>query len=300
MTDHVSAQTTAREQRPTFPDYSFAANYVQTPGGTMHYVDEGSGPVVVMLHGNPTWSYYYRHLAAALSSRFRVIVPDHIGCGFSDKPDGYDYSLNNHINNISHLLYHLHIDSCSLVVHDWGGAIGIGYATRHIASIRHLVILNTAAFRSRRIPLRIRICRWPLLGAIIVRGLNGFARPATFMAVQKPMAKEVAAAYLAPYGSWRQRIGIHQFVKDIPLSPNHPSYQTLVDIEHGLDRFAELQTPALIVWGGKDFCFNDHFYKQWTTRLPHAHRHYLADAGHYVLEDGHGAVEPLIASFLHA
>ncbi len=300
MTDHALSQTTAGNGRPAFPDYPFAANYAQTPGGAMHYVDEGSGPAVVMLHGNPTWSYYYRHLVTALSPHFRVIVPDHIGCGFSDKPIRYDYFLNNHINNISYLLNHLGIDSCSLVVHDWGGAIGMGYATRRIASIRHLVILNTAAFRSRRIPLRIRICRWPLVGALIVRGLNGFARPATFMAVQKPMAKEVAAAYVAPYRSWRQRVGIHQFVKDIPLKQDHPSYQTLVHIEHGLHHFAALQTPALIVWGGKDFCFNDHFYKQWTARLPHARSHYLANAGHYVLEDGHGTVEPLIAAFLRA
>ncbi|SHH58298.1 haloalkane dehalogenase [Desulfofustis glycolicus DSM 9705] len=299
MTDLALTQMNAGQRRPTFPDYPFAANFVQTPGGSMHYIDEGSGPAVIMLHGNPTWSYYYRHLITALSSRFRVIAPDHIGCGLSDKPEGYDYCLNNHINNISYLLDHLHINSCSLVVHDWGGAIGMGYATRNSASIQRLVILNTAAFPSRRIPLRIRICRWPLLGALIVRGCNGFAWPATFMAVQKPLAKEVAAAYLAPYGSWRQRVGIHRFVKDIPLSPAHPSFRTLVEIGDGLNRLAERQTPTLLVWGGKDFCFNDHFYRQWTTRFPHARCHYLAAAGHYVLEDGHGMVEPLIASFLH-
>ncbi|MBE0585012.1 MAG: hypothetical protein IH612_14795 [Desulfofustis sp.] len=137
-----------------------------------------------------------------------------------------------------------------------------------------------------------------MIGAFIVRGCNGFAWPATFMAVQKPLAGEVAAAYLAPYDSWQHRVGIHRFVKDIPLAPGHPSYQTLVDIENGLGIFAARHTPALIVWGGKDFCFNEHFYKQWQLRLPHEHGHYLDNAGHYVLEDGHGQVEPLIKSFL--
>ncbi|MBE0583532.1 MAG: alpha/beta fold hydrolase, partial [Desulfofustis sp.] len=122
-------------ERPNFPDYSFAPRFVQTPGGRMHYIDEGQGPVVVMLHGNPTWSYFYRHLIASLSSRFRVIVPDHLGCGFSDKPQRYDYCLENHINNIDRLLAYLHIDKLSLVVHDWGGAIGMGYATRHSEAI---------------------------------------------------------------------------------------------------------------------------------------------------------------------
>lgn len=280
------------------PDYSFASQFVQIPGGRLHYLDEGQGQAVVMLHGNPTWSYFYRHLVQALSDRFRVIVPDHIGCGMSDKPQDYNYCLENHINNISYLVDSLDISRFSLVMHDWGGAIGMGYASRHSERIERLVILNTAAFRSQRLPLRIRLCGWPLIGALIVRGLNGFAWPATFMAVKKPLAKDVAAAYLQPYDSWRNRIGVLRFVQDIPLTPTHPSYRTLVDIEQSLTVFADRRTPMLIVWGGKDFCFNDQFYNEWRRRFPEARCHYLADAGHYVLEDGRGTVEPLIASFL--
>ncbi len=281
-----------------FPDYPFDSHYLSTPAGRLHYLDEGQGPVVVMLHGNPTWSFYYRHLVQALSDRFRVIVPDHLGCGLSDKPQSFDYSLEQHVKNLELLLDHLQVTRLSLVLHDWGGAIGMGYATRHSKRVHQLVILNTAAFRSTRIPLRIRICRWPLLGPLLVRGCNGFARAAVFMAVAQPMAKPVAAAYLAPYNSWHNRVAIHRFVQDIPLSSSHPSYAFLAAIEAGLAQFREQRTPMLIIWGGKDFCFNDSFYNEWQRRFPAADCHYLHDVGHYVLEDGHGTVEPLIAAFL--
>ena len=138
-----------------------------------------------MLHGNPSWSYYYRNLANLLKSSYRVIVPDHIGCGLSDKPQDYPYRLKNHIDNIESLVTHLNVEKCSLVVHDWGGAIGMGYAVRHPDAIDSLIILNTAAFRSQKIPWRIKICRTPLLGPLLIRGFNAFAGAAVFMAVTK-------------------------------------------------------------------------------------------------------------------
>jgi len=278
-------------------DYPFTSHYISVSGGRLHYLDEGEGPVITMLHGNPTWSYYFRNLVQLLSKDFRVIVPDHIGCGLSDKPGTYDYSLEQHIANLSLLLDSLGISSTSLVVHDWGGAIGMGYATRFADHIEKVVILNTAAFRSTRIPFRIRICRWPVLGKFLVCGLNGFARAALFMAVENRLSKPVEAAYLAPYNSWKNRAAIFGFVKDIPLSAKHPSYQTLTDIEDGLVNLRAKNIPMLIIWGGKDFCFNDHFYQEWRRRFPQASCHYLKNCGHYILEDGKGIVEPLIEDF---
>ena len=270
---------------------------IEIGGHLLSYIDEGAGAgeTVVMVHGNPTWSFYYRHLANHLKNHFRVIVPDHIGCGHSDKPQDYPYRLENHISNLEVLLEQID-GPISLVVHDWGGAIGFGYAVRHPEKIKSLVVLNTAAFRSRHIPLRILICRIPFLGALLVRGLNGFAYPATFMAVAKKMAKEVKKALLAPYGNWHDRVAIHQFVQDIPLSPKHPSWQTLVGVENGLKEL--LSKKMLILWGGRDFCFNDLFYKEWCARFPEAEKKYFADAGHYILEDLHGEIEPLILDFL--
>lgn len=279
-------------------EYSFASKYLQLSQGRLHYLDEGAGPAVVMVHGNPTWSYYYRNLVKTLSSRFRVIVPDHLGCGLSDKPLDFDYTLENHIDNLLLLLNHLEIERTSMVVHDWGGPVGLGAAADEGVELEKLVILNTAAFRSTRIPFRIRICRWPLIGKFLVQGLNGFAGAAVFMAVEKKMAKEVAKGYLSPYDSWNHRLAVYEFVKDIPMNPAHRSYSTLVQIEKSLENLKNRRVPAAIFWGGKDFCFNDYFYEQWKDRMPEAEFHYFKDWGHYVLEDGKGRIETLIDQFL--
>lgn len=284
----------------TLPDYPFSSNFLQLPEGRLHYVDEGTGPAVLLVHGNPTWSYYFRHLITTLSENFRVIAVDHLGCGLSDKPQRYPYRLQNHIDNLESLLEELEIKEASLVVHDWGGPIGLGYFTRNIERLRRLVVLNTAAFHAPYVPWRIRVCAISFIGALIVRGFNGFAWPATWMAVNKPLAPSTKKAYLLPYNSWRHRIGVHRFVRDIPLSKQHPTYSLISTIEAGLPRIKEHEVPLMIVWGGKDFCFNRYYFEQWRIRFPDAHTHYLAEAGHYVLEDGHGVVEPIIKDFFCA
>lgn len=266
-------------------DYSFQSNYFQINGHRLHYLDEGSGPVIVMVHGNPTWSYYYRRCVTLLAKSHRVIAVDHMGCGYSDKPADYAYTLETHRQNLLRLLEHLDVGYYSLIVHDWGGAIGIGCAAYAPEKIEKLVVLNTAAFRSSRIPFRIQICKWPIIGEIIVRAFNGFAWPATFMATVKPLSKEVKESYLAPYNNWKNRIAVYNFVRDIPLTPQHPSYQTLVEVEQGLMALAEHKTPTLVLWGGKDFCFNDSFYHEWCHRMPHAEQVYYKNGGHYILED---------------
>ena len=277
--------------------YPFTPKSVTVAGGyTMSCLDEGSGPAVVMVHGNPSWSYLYRNLVTELKSTHRCIVPDHLGCGLSDKPQDYPYRLQNHIDNLENLLDQLQVDTCVLVVHDWGGAIGMGWAGRHPDRVAGLVVLNTAAFHSSRIPFRIALCRWPVLGPLLVRGLNGFARPATFMAVHNKMLPEVAAGFLHPYNSWKNRVAVLRFVQDIPLQENHPSFQTLSTVEASLDRLQD--KPLLLCWGGEDFCFNDHFYGQWQHRFPVADSHYFPEAGHYVLEDALDEIMLLLTPFL--
>jgi haloalkane dehalogenase len=275
--------------------YLFNPKTASIDGHNLSYLDEGEGPVIVMLHGNPTWSFFYRNLVLKLRDRYRVVVPDHMGCGLSDKPQGYDYTLENHINNIEELLTRLDIERYSLVVHDWGGAIGMGLATRAPERLVSAVVMNTAAFRSGRIPLRINICRTPLLGDIIIRGFNGFAWPATFMAVRKKMPREVVRGYLAPYNSWRNRIATLRFVQDIPLSQEDRSYKTIVKIEKGLEKL--IDKPMLLAWGGRDFCFSREFYDEWVDRFPGAEKHYFPEAGHYLLEDADDEIMPLIDSF---
>ncbi|HKD36019.1 MAG TPA: alpha/beta fold hydrolase, partial [Pirellulales bacterium] len=165
--------------------YPFASHYLNHSGVRQHYLDEGAGPPLLLVHGNPTWSFHWRNLVTALAPRFRLVAPDHVGCGLSDKPPDYSYRLAQHIENLTALVERLDLREITLVAHDWGGPIGLGAALRCRERFARLVLLNTAAFRSKQIPWRIRICRTPLLGPLAVRGANGFARAALTMAVCK-------------------------------------------------------------------------------------------------------------------
>lgn len=280
--------------------YPFASHTLALGNETMHYLDEGKGEAVVMVHGNPTWSFYYRRVVEALRPTHRTIVPDHIGCGFSSKPQDYPYTLKTHIDNLETLLAATlgEREPVTLIVHDWGGAIGMGWAVRHPERVRRIVVLNTAAFCSARIPWRINVCRVPGLGAFLIRGFNAFAGAAVHMAVAKHgrMTPEVKAGYLKPYDSWHNRIATLRFVQDIPLHAGIASYPVLQEIEAGLMRFS--RTPMLIQWGGLDWCFDRWFYDEWRKRFPQAMAEYFADAGHYVLEDAHERIIPNLKRFL--
>jgi pimeloyl-ACP methyl ester carboxylesterase len=262
-------------------------------------VDEGGGSTIVMLHGNPTWSFYYRNLITALRDEHRVIAPDHVGCGLSDKPRRYPYTLSTHVENFSRLMDHLRLSNITLAVHDWGGAVGLGWAMHNLDRVRRLVLFNTAAFFGP-VPFRIRVCRLPFLGRIAVLNFNAFARAALRMAcVQRDrMTAAVRSGYLFPYGTPSERIAIWRFVRDIPLSPRAPSHPIVKEIEQNLPRFREL--PSMIFWGGKDFCFNDGFLDRWKSFLPRAVVHRFPDAGHYVVEDAHERIIPLFRAFVSA
>jgi haloalkane dehalogenase len=278
--------------------YPFHTGRLPLVGGALSYVDEGTGPPVVMVHGNPTWSFYYRRLIAALSPTNRVVVPDHMGCGLSDKPQDYPYTLAQHTANLGTLIDNLGLDTIDLVVHDWGGAIGMGWAVRNPQRVRRIVVLNTAAFLSPRLPWRIAVCRYPILGDLAVRGLNGFAGAALFMAVERPLDPLVRQGLLHPYGTWANRVAIQHFVRDIPMSPRHPTWAVVDAVDRELVNLRD--KPMLILWGGKDWCFNDHYLAGWLARFPDAEAVRFDDAGHYVLEDAHKAIVPRVARFLAA
>lgn len=254
-------------------------------GNRMHYVDEGQGSPLVMVHGNPTWSFYFRELIRAFRDRFRVIAVDHIGCGMSDKPQRYPYTLRRHTGNLTSLIDDLGLDNVTLVVHDWGGAIGFGWAVRNAARYRRGVVFNTAAWLGTPGPLRIRISGLPVVGEIAIRGLNGFARAALHMAVGRgrKLPADVRRGLLAPYRSYADRVAHLAFVRDIPYTPRVPSYDELAETEAGLPALAD--KPMLICWGEQDFCFNDAFLAEWIRRFPDASVVRFADAGHYVVED---------------
>ena len=278
--------------------YPFSSHSLQLDRLRYHYLDEGSGENLLMLHGNPTWSFYYRNLILGLKGSYRCVVPDHMGMGKSDKPQDYPYTLSRHIDNFEKLADHLELDDITLVVHDWGGAIGMGFAVRHPVRIRRLVIFNTAAFLSSEIPLSLSLCRIPGFGAIAIRGFNVFARGAIRWACvkQERMTEEVRAGYLAPYDNFANRVANLRFVQDIPMSPDSPSYYVIQHIEENLKLFQE--HPVQIIWGAHDFVFNDHFLKRWQEIFPQAEVHRMEDAGHYVVEDAHERILPLLYEFL--
>ena len=299
--NHIKANVLPQELQAEYP---FEGNSFEQTGTSksgnfirMHYLDEGEGPVVLMLHGNPTWSFYYRNLVKTLvAAGFRCIVPDHVGCGLSDKPQDYPYTLKRRIEDVERLIDHLGIDRFSLIVHDWGGAIGCGLAGRRSEALEKLVVLNTAAFRSKRIPWRIAAIKPPIIGEFAIRGLNGFAGPAVSMAVESRLPGHVRKGYLWPYRSWADRVAIWNFVKDIPLNERHTSYATLLEVENNLHGLKG--KPVQIVWGAKDFCFNLHFFDRWREFFPEAETHLHKESGHYVLEDGGTLVQTQILSFI--
>jgi haloalkane dehalogenase len=280
-------------------EYPFASRWFDVPAGRLHYLDEGprDAAPLLMLHGNPTWSFYFRRLVRAFSREFRCVVPDHIGCGLSDKPRDWRYDLEGHIGNLERLVLELDLRAITLVLHDWGGAIGLGFARRHPERIARLVVMNTAAFPGKA-PLRLRVCRAPGIGPFLVKRLNAFAGLAPRLAVARPLATSAKRGLQLPYRSAEDRIAIARFVQDIPLSPRHPSWKELAAIESSLPRFREL--PVCIVWGERDFVFTPRFREEWQKRFPRADVHPLPDAGHWLLEDAPDEVEAILRTFLSA
>lgn len=283
--------------------YPFEGRYFDRGAGVrMHYLDEGEGPPVVMVHGNPTWSFYYRQLVLALRDGHRCIVPDHVGMGLSDKPgdDRYAYTLAQRVDDLEALLEHLGVDrDVTLVVHDWGGMIGMAWAARHPERVARLVILNTAAFplpSDKPFPWPLWLTRTPL-GGLLVRRFNAFSEVASRVCVTRaPMPPEVRRAYTAPYGSWDDRIATLRFVQDIPLRAGDRGWPILEATAAKLPSLAHL--PALICWGDQDFVFDLAFLREWRKHLPEAEVVRFPDAGHYVLEDAAEEVIALIESFL--
>jgi len=265
--------------------YPFYSHFFNLSPYKYHYIDEGEGEVLLFLHGNPTWSFYYRNLIQSFQNKYRCIAPDHIGCGFSDKPQDYNYTLSTHIDNLEQLVDSLGLKDITLVMHDWGGSIGMGLAVRQPKLIKRIVLFNTAAFLSLNIPFRIELCRKPVIGLLAIRCFNMFVRGVLRFGIKHKdvLTEQVRAGYLLPYNTFKNRIGNLRFVQDIPMNSSVQSYSVLENIEKNLKQFSEL--PILIIWGGKDFCFNSKFLDKWREIFPTAEIHLIDSAGHLVVED---------------
>lgn len=287
--------------RPFRALYPFAPHFIDVGGRALHYVDEGEASgssneantgksVVLCVHGNPTWSFYWRRVIEALSPAARVVAPDHLGMGLSDRVPG-GVKLRGHVDALVQLIDELDLDEMTLVCHDWGGAIGFGAVAQRQDRFRRFIVTNTAAFPSGQMPKRIAACRVPGIGRLAVQGGNAFARAATRMTTVVPLEDDVKRGFLAPYRSWKDREQIWRFVEDIPMDAKHPSWNLLCEIGESL---AEVRgAPMEIVWGMQDWCFTPFFKTAWETRFPGAAVTVLDGAGHYVNED---APETVIAA----
>lgn len=276
--------------------YPFEGKRVEVNGFTMNTLDEGEGPPVVMVHGNPTWSFYYRNLVLRLRDRYRCIVPDHIGCGYSDRPaeSEYPWTFRRRAEDLQTLIEKLDVkEPVTLVVHDWGGMIGMTWAHWNPDKVARIVVLNTAAFHlpsTKSFPWQLWLARDTPVGAVLVKRLNAFSGAAAWVGcTRNRMNAELRRAYTSPYNTPHNRLATLKFVQDIPLRPGDEGYDLISDVEAGLPRFRQL--PMFIGWGLKDFVFDQHFLARWEQTFPDAEVVRYPDCGHYILED---AGEPLI------
>lgn len=260
-------------------------------GVRMSTVDDGpedAPETLLFLHGNPAWSFLWRKLIApALEEGHRVVAPDLVGLGMSEKPLSPAYhSLERHIQNLEHLVDALDLEDVTVVMHDWGGPVGMGFATRHPNRVRRLVIANTVAFapsRERSLSLWHRLLSSPI-GRVAGTKFNVVAETAFRMGVRDPLSDEVLEAYRWPLTERGGRIATTRLVEMVPDGPEHPTAKTLRGIQ---ERYPDLRgTPVLVLWADADPVMRPTFARKWGETFPDAEvLHVSETAKHFWQED---------------
>lgn len=297
--------------------WPYEPRWFDSAGGRMHYIDEGDrgGRPVVLVHGNPTWGYLYRNFVPPLvEAGHRVIVPDHLGFGRSEKPDDADlYRVPRHARRLNSLLESLNLRGAVLVPQDWGGPTGLFWATQHPERIDGLFILNTYAhgFRPEALPpgkdkiplpLPLRMFRAPVIGEVLVKGLDAFKRGFLFRAgVTHPerLTPVVKRAYRDVHRGWSERTPILVFPREIPVDGKGPVAAMTADIEERMKRDFRSK-PVHVVWAMKDPAFLPSYLETlWLDTFPDATVTRLDDAGHYLQEDAHERIVPELVEFVN-
>jgi haloalkane dehalogenase len=273
-------------------EYPFASHYFETPAGAIHYVDEGSGQPIVMVHGNPAWSFLYRHLIKRLQPEYRCVAPDHIGFGLSDKPTDWEYLPADHAANLTALIDHLGLKDITLVIQDWGGPTGLGYAVAHPENVARLVIMNTWAWPVNRDPYYVAFSGFTggPIGRMLIRRQNFFVNsimPRAFGDRSK-LTEAAHAHYRRPLAVPEERKGCWVFPKQI-VGATPWLEQLWANISSLTGK------PTLIVWGMKDIAFRENELQRWEATFPAAQVVRLETVGHYVQEE---APEELAAALI--
>jgi haloalkane dehalogenase len=280
--------------------FPFAPRYLQAGDVRLHYVDEGpsGAPPLLLLHGNGTWSYYFRRTIADLTARgHRCVATDHMGFGRSDKPPRLQrYHLKAHVDNVVRVIDELDLRQIVLVLHDWGGPIGLGAALERLDRIRAVVALNTWAWELPSfLPPFLREFRTEGLGEILALAGNLFVEAIPGGMAKRQVDPVMMEAYRAPFPDYWSRVGMLAFQRDIPLSERERSAPVMADIHR---RLPDLGLPFLFVWGMRDRVFQPVFLDQWRELLPDARVVEVEDAAHFVLEDRPDAVNAAIGDFV--
>jgi haloalkane dehalogenase len=267
----------------------------------MAYIDEGEGEPVVMLHGNPTWSYLYRKFIPTIAAAYRAIAVDHLGFGRSEKPLK-TLRLDDHVKNFTGFVLDRDLQNITLVMQDWGGPIGLGLATRFPDRIKRLVVMNTWAFKiAAGTPLHplLEQFRVPGIGEALVQGLNLFVEgflPAGIHRRER-IDPVMMAAYRAPFPDFNSRAAVLAFPRDIAVGDDHPSAAVMGEIQDSLHK---LRVPVLIIWGTHDIAIPQQLIQaRWLRYFPEAEVHLLDTASHFLQEDEPEQIVELILDFLN-
>ena len=259
----------------------------------MHYVDEGAGDPVLLLHGEPTWSFLWRKIIPPLAARARVVAPDLLGFGRSDKPtDAGWYSYDRHVESVAQLVLELGLERLTLVVHDWGGPIGLRVAVEHADLVDRLVILDTGIAAGRppsETWLRFRAVVREVGGALDIGRL-------VEAGTTQGLADDVRAAYDAPFPTPESKAGALAFPELVPTEPEHPSTAPMNRVR---DALREWHKPALVVWGADDVVLPVRVAEHFVETIPGATGPALiAGASHFLQEDRPDEVAAQILAFL--
>jgi haloalkane dehalogenase len=289
----TDAFRTPDERFMALPDFAFKAHYVEQDGLRMHYVDEGSGDPLLLLHGEPTWSFMYRRVIARITAVARAVAPDYFGFGRSDKPlDPGWYSYDAHYGSIERLVDELGLRGMTVVVHDWGGPIGFRLAVERPELVDRLVVLNTGVGAGRapsEVWLRFRA---------LVRSAGGDLAPGRLIAgaCLRPLADGVAEAYDAPFPTGESKARVLAFPELVPTEPDHPSAVPMLDVRERLRSWGK---PALVLFGADDPIFPPRAAGRLAALLPGAlPAETIAVAGHFVAEEAGDEVGKRIVRFL--
>ena len=291
----MEAYRTPDDRFEGLPGYDFAPNYIEQEGLRMHYLDQGSGAPVLLLHGEPTWSYLYRKIIPELIPSARAIAPDYFGFGRSDKPLRLeDYSYDFQVGSIVRLVEELDLRDLTVVVQDWGGPIGLRLAVEHPDRVARLVIMNTGIGGGRppseewlRFRDFVRRVGTDLIPGKLVR----------ISAVQ-PMDDEVEEAYSAPWAVPESKAGILAFPDLVPISPEHPDTPAHLAVREKLGRW---EKPALVLFGDSDPIFSPRVAERIAQHIPGALEAEIVEgAGHFLQEDKGAEIGRRIAAFVSA